>query len=177
MIRASVAAFAVLIFASIPDAFADDLAGRASIIDGDTLEIQGVRIRLWRIDAPETDQLCSKQGGEHYGCGQKAANDLDAFIGRRPVECVEVDRDRYKRAVAVCTVAGIDLAEWLVKNGQAVDWPQYSKGAYAAAQSEAKRATLGMWGGSLNAPWRYRACRRTAVSPGKLFRSALDSAF
>jgi endonuclease YncB( thermonuclease family) len=158
-------AIALLMLVASPGARSDDLAGRASIIDGDTLEIHGARIRLWGIDAPETDQLCSNQGGEHYRCGQKAANDLDAFIGPRPVSCIEVDRDRYKRAVAVCTVAGTDIAEWLVKNGLALDWPQYSKGSYAAAQSEAKRDNLGMWSGSFNAPWRYRICRRTAGSP------------
>lgn len=77
-------------------AWPDDLAGQASIIDGDTIEIHGMRIRLWGIDAPESDQLCRNEESEHYRCGQKAANDLDAFIARRPVECVEVDRDRYQ---------------------------------------------------------------------------------
>jgi endonuclease YncB( thermonuclease family) len=146
-------------------AVAADLTGQASVIDADTLEIHGARIRLWGVDAPEADQLCRNQESDHYRCGQKAANDLDAFIGRRPIECVEVDRDQYKRAVAVCTVIGVDLAEWLVKSGLALDWPQYSKGAFAAAQSAAKRANLGMWGGSLLEPWRYRACRRTGGSP------------
>jgi endonuclease YncB( thermonuclease family) len=68
-------------------------------------------------------QLCRGEDSLPYRCGAKAANDLDAFIGGRPVDCVEVDRDQYKRAVAVCAVAGIDLAEWLVKNGLALDWP------------------------------------------------------
>src|SRR6266702_5551249 len=63
-------------------------SGQASVIDGDTLEIHATRIRLWGIDAPETDQLCRNESNEHYRCGQKAANDLDAFIARRPVECV-----------------------------------------------------------------------------------------
>jgi endonuclease YncB( thermonuclease family) len=40
-----------------PQAFADNLSGQASIIDGDTLEIHGTRIRLWGIDAPESSQL------------------------------------------------------------------------------------------------------------------------
>jgi endonuclease YncB( thermonuclease family) len=113
----------------------------------------------------QSDQLCRNQGSENYRCGQKAANDLDAFIVRRPVECVEVDRDQYKRAVAVCTVAGIDLADWQVKNGQALDWPKYSQGDYAAAQDVAKRAKRGIWGSSFVEPWRYRACRRTGGSP------------
>jgi len=62
-----IAAFVGLIFASILDAFADDLTGQASIIDGDTLEIHGMRIRLWGVDAPETDQLCRSEGSEQKG--------------------------------------------------------------------------------------------------------------
>lgn len=165
MIRTGIFVLAATIFASTPHAFADDLAGQASVIDGDTLEIHGTRIRLWGIDAPESDQLCRNADGAHYRCGQKAANGLDAFIGRRPVECVEVDRDQYKRAVAVYTVAGIDLADWLVRNGHALDWPNYSKGDYAAAQDGAKRAERGIWSGGFIEPWRYRACRRTGGSP------------
>jgi endonuclease YncB( thermonuclease family) len=162
MIKMTVAVLAALIFAF--GALADDLAGQASVIDGDTLEIHGTRIRLWGIDAPESDQLCRSEDSEHYKCGQRAANDIDAFIARRPVECVEVDRDQYKRAVAVCTVRGVDLAEWLVKNGLALDWPRYSNGAYAAAQDDAKRAERGIWTGSFVEPWRYRVCRRTGKS-------------
>jgi endonuclease YncB( thermonuclease family) len=82
-----------------------------------------------------------------------------------PVECVEVDRDRYKRAVSVCTVASTDIADWLVRKGLALDWPQYSKGGYADAQAEAKREQRGMWGGSFKEPWNYRACRRSGGRP------------
>ncbi|SHM83595.1 thermonuclease family protein [Bradyrhizobium lablabi] len=146
-------------------ATAADLTGQATVIDGDTIEIHGQRVRLWGIDAPESDQLCRNDDSEQYRCGQKAANDLDTFIAHRPVECVEVDRDRYRRAVAVCAVAGVDLAEWLVKNGLALDWPQYSKGAYAAVHDKAEQLDRGMWGGSFVEPWRYRACRRTGGSP------------
>jgi Staphylococcal nuclease homologue len=85
-------------------AFADDVIGQASVIDGDTIEIHGARIRIFGIDAPESDQLCRNSDSEHYRCGQKASNALLDFIARRPVECVEVDRDRYNRTVAVCSV-------------------------------------------------------------------------
>jgi endonuclease YncB( thermonuclease family) len=156
---------ALTLLAATGTALSDSMTGQASVIDGDTLEIHGARIRLCGIDAPEADQLCRTKGSEPYRCGQTVANDLDAFTSRRPVECVEVDRDQYKRAVAVCTVAGVDLAEWLVKNGLALDWPQYSKGAYAAALDEAKRADRGMWSGSSIEPWRYRACRRPGGLP------------
>ena len=64
---------------------ADDFVGQASVVDGDTLEIHGIRIRLWGIDAPESSQLCRGDDSLQYRCGAQAANDLDAFIARRPV--------------------------------------------------------------------------------------------
>jgi endonuclease YncB( thermonuclease family) len=153
--------FAVLALALCGGAFANDLIGQASVIDGDTIEIHGTRIRIFGIDAPESDQLCRDGQRNRYRCGQKASNVLFDYINRRPVECIEVDRDRYRRAVAVCTVGGTDIADWLVRNGLALDWPQYSKGGYADAQAEAKHEQRGMWGGSFKEPWNYRACRRS----------------
>jgi endonuclease YncB( thermonuclease family) len=111
---------AALILVSAPDVLADDLTGQASIIDGDTLEIHGTRIRLWGIDAPESSQLCRGDDSLQYRCGAKAANDLDAFIARRPVSCLPISLDRYGRTVATCSVAGADLGDWLVRNGLAL---------------------------------------------------------
>jgi endonuclease YncB( thermonuclease family) len=87
--------FVAIALAARSAAFADDLVGQASVIDGDTIEIHGTRIRIFGIDAPESDQLCRNEESELYRCGQKASNALFDFIARRPIECVEVDRDRY----------------------------------------------------------------------------------
>jgi endonuclease YncB( thermonuclease family) len=146
-------------------AFADDLIGQASIIDGDTVEIHNSRIRVFGIDAPESDQLCRNEESELYRCGQKASNALFEYINRRPLNCVEVDRDRYGRIVGVCSVEGADVADWLVRNGFALDWPKYSKGAYAGAQAKAQQEQRGMWAGSFKEPWNYRACRRSGGRP------------
>ncbi|OKO78351.1 nuclease [Bradyrhizobium sp. NAS96.2] len=137
---------------------AGDVAGQVSVIDGDTLEIHGTRVRLYGIDAPEHDQLCRDPHGGHYRCGQVAANALGAYIGRQAVACVEVDRDRYGRSVAVCSVGKVDLADWLVRGGLAIDWPRYSKGDYARAEAEARGKQSGMWSGRFVEPWRYRQC-------------------
>jgi endonuclease YncB( thermonuclease family) len=81
--------FAMACLCATPS-FADNLAGQASIIDGDTLQIHGTRIRLWGIDAPESNQLCRNDESLQYRCGAKAANELDAFIARKPVDCSPV---------------------------------------------------------------------------------------
>jgi endonuclease YncB( thermonuclease family) len=129
-------------------ASASDLIGQASVIDGDTLEIHGTRIRLWGIDAPESTQLCCGEDSLQYRCGAQAANDLDAFIARRPVSCMPMNLDQYGRAVATCSVDNSDLGQWLVDNGLALDWPQFSKRRYETAQHNAERAGRGIWKGS-----------------------------
>jgi endonuclease YncB( thermonuclease family) len=146
-------------------AMADQLTGQASVVDGDTLEIHGIRIRLWGIDAPESSQLCRGEDSSRYRCGAEAANDLDTFIGRRTTSCVPINLDRYGRTVATCSVDGADLGEWLVHNGLALDWLQYSKAKYAAIQREAEQAGRGIWKGSYVEPWLYRACLRASGRP------------
>ncbi|MGY4573714.1 thermonuclease family protein [Bradyrhizobium sp. USDA 3256] len=146
-------------------ALADQFVGQASVIDGDTLEIHGTRIRLWGVDAPESSQLCRGDDSLQYRCGAQAANELDAFIARRTVNCVPVGLDQYGRTVATCSVGGADLGEWLVLHGLALDWPQYSKGRYGVAQHNAERAGRGIWKGSYVEPWLYRSCVRANGKP------------
>lgn len=160
------AAAAMIAIALAPGAAgAQDLAGQASVIDGDTLDIHGTRIRLWGIDAPEHDQLCRGDDSLPYRCGAVAANKLDAFIAHRPVSCAPKDIDRYGRTVASCRADVTDLGEWLVGEGLALEWPRYSKGRYRAAQREAESAGRGMWAGSYVEPWQYRGCIRAGGHP------------
>jgi endonuclease YncB( thermonuclease family) len=64
---------------------AGEIIGRASVVDGDTLDIHGARVRHWGIDAPEADQLCRGDDSLPYRCGSTAADKLDAFISRRVI--------------------------------------------------------------------------------------------
>lgn len=146
----------------------EPIAGRATVIDGDTIEIHGQRIRLWGIDAPEGRQICTR-AGQSYRCGQEAANALDAFITAYggTVSCTPVGRpDRYRRIVARCTInvhafAGPDedrdIAVELVSQGWALDYPRYSTGTYAIAQGEAAERKAGLWAGEFEQPWEWRA--------------------
>lgn len=161
MIRSIAAMFACALLALAAPAAADPISGVASVIDGDTIEIHGQRIRLNGIDAPESRQMCEDGASKQYRCGQIAAFALDDFLAkRRPVSCIEVDRDRYGRSVAVCTAGGVDIAEWLVKQGHAIDYTRYSGGDYAAAEAEARAAKRGVWAGTFQKPWEWRKDRR-----------------
>lgn len=132
--------------------------GIPSVIDGDTIEIHGERVRLHGIDAPESRQLCTR-GGKSVRCGQVAARALDVLIGSRPVSCSPKDRDRYGRTVAVCHVGGVDLNDWMVRRGHAVAYSRYTK-AYVAAEAEARHAKRGVWAGSFEKPEDWRRQQR-----------------
>jgi succinoglycan biosynthesis protein ExoI len=136
---------------------AEPIIGRATVIDGDTIEIRGQRIRLWGVDAPEGRQSCQNAAGKNYRCGKVAADALDELLAAaRPTRCEPVDIDRYKRVVARCYAGKADVAEVLIKRGLAVDYTQYSKGAYAAAEGAARSTGAGLWAGRFDKPWDWR---------------------
>ena len=134
---------------------AETLVGQATVIDGDTVEIHGNRIRMAGIDAPESRQVCTGADGEEYRCGKVAAFALADRIGRAVVTCEGGERDRYKRLLAVCSAGGADLNAWLVEEGLAVAYRRYSK-VYVAQEDAARLAKRGLWAGDFQMPWVWR---------------------
>jgi endonuclease YncB( thermonuclease family) len=128
--------------------------GTVSVIDGDTLDLHGQRIRLHGIDAPESRQNCTR-GGEKWRCGQQASLLLADHIGHQSVRCEQRDIDRYKRVVAVCYIGNVDINAWLVAEGWAMAYRQYSKD-YVGVETAARQAHLGIWGGEVQPPWEWR---------------------
>lgn len=140
------------------------IAGRASVIDGDTLEIRGRRIRLQAIDAPEARQTC-KLDGKPWPCGRRAAFALADLIGTRPVECRSRQRDRWDRAVAVCRVGETEINAWMVEHGWALAYRRYGKD-YVGQEKAARADRRGIWAGSFVPPWEHRRGHEKEVSAG-----------
>lgn len=137
------------------------IGGVPRIIDGDTLDVDGRRVRLYGIDAPESAQPCTDAQGREYACGQRATSALAGHINRRAVACEPRDVDDYGRVVAVCRLEGEDLNGWLVAEGLAVAYRHFST-AYAAEERRARAAGRGLWAGDFTPPWEWRAERRAS---------------
>ncbi len=102
--------------------WAQDVRGVPRVIDGDTLAIDTVRVRLFGIDAPERGQPC-RDGGD---CGAQATAFLTDLIGDRPVRCIREDVDQYGRVVGTCYAGGTDLNRAMVRAGHAVPYLEFS---------------------------------------------------
>lgn len=136
-------AFLLALSFATPSA-AERIAGTASVIDGDTIEIHGTRIRLDAMDALESRQSCTLPGGKEWRCGKEASFALADRIGRAPVECEVSGRDRYGRSIATCAQHGEDLGGWMVENGWAVAYRRYGL-QYVPAEERARAARRGIW--------------------------------
>jgi endonuclease YncB( thermonuclease family) len=147
---------------------AERLSGVSRTIDGDTLEIGSVKVRLASIDAPESDQLCLDAHGQPWTCGIEAGEQLSAHIGNRSVECMSTGSDAYGRTLAVCTVAGENLNRWLVQQGWALAFVRYST-EYVRDEEIARAARRGLWSGAFIAPWDWRHRNARTVVPWRRF--------
>jgi endonuclease YncB( thermonuclease family) len=139
------------------------IAGRASVVDGDGVEIDGTKIRLFGIDAMETGQYCRRADGSRWRCGQYATVALDRLAGGREIRCNVRAVDRYDRPVAVCRVGDVDLGAEQVKNGWAVAYRRFSKD-YVDQEQAAKQARAGAWAGTFEMPWDWRHRTSSAAS-------------
>jgi endonuclease YncB( thermonuclease family) len=153
--RLAIALSPILLLASSA-AHADTIAGRASIIDADTLDIHGERIRILDVDAPESRQTCTDQAGKAWRCGQEAALALADWIGQQPVTCERTRKDRYRRWLASCSVGGMDLATWLAGRGWAAPYRDCICKNVRDASEFARKQRAGIWAGTFMVPWEWR---------------------
>ena len=134
--------------------------GEAKVVDGDTLIINNIRIRLFGIDAPEKNQIC-KKNRLAYNCGHTSTEALKRFIRNERVTCRWEKLDVYGRPLAICSVPDIPEGSTIFLNGamvitgHAVAYTKYSK-KYVELENKAKKREIGIWQGEFDMPWEWR---------------------
>jgi len=129
-------------------------SNEVKIIDGDTIHLNGEKIRFTGIDTPELKQTCTKNNEVIY-CGIKARKLLIEKIGKNKVQCVREGKDQYKRTLAECFVNKVSLSSYLVRNGYAFAYRRYST-KFIRDEDFARTNNLGMWSMTFEYPWDYR---------------------
>ena len=124
------------------------------VVDGDTIHLNGEKIRFTGIDTPELKQTCINNGVK-YPCGVTAKEILIEKIGDNKVECISEGKDRYERTLAECFINGVSLSSYLVRRGYAFAYRRYSK-KYISDEDYAKVNQIGMWSMEFDYPWDYR---------------------
>ena len=130
------------------------LANNFKVVDGDTIVLNGEKIRFSGIDTPELKQTCL-QGDEKIDCGMYAKILLVKKIGNNTPECISEGKDVYKRTLAECFVNGESLSKFLVRSGFAFAYRKYST-KFIEDEEFAKANKLGMWAMTFQYPWDFR---------------------
>ncbi len=150
----------------ISNALSNEISGVPKIVDGDTVHISGLKIRLEGIDAPEIRQKCKKEKikfssivsytfYQDYYCGKISKEKLSSKINRSEIKCITSSKDRYKRYLATCFKEKVNLNQWMVRNGYAIAYRRYSK-RYIPDEDFAKENKLGLWKGKFINPEKWR---------------------
>ena len=148
MKKISLYVFLVLIFCNV--GFADNLR----VVDGDTIVLNGEKIRFSGIDTPELKQTCLNDDQKVF-CGIFAKMLLIKKIGNEIPKCISEGKDTYKRTLAECFINGESLSGFLVRSGYAFAYRRYSE-KFIEDEEFAKENKLGMWSMKFEYPWDFR---------------------
>ena len=146
--KLSLYVFLFLMFCN--SSFGDNL----KIVDGDTIVLNGEKIRFSGIDTPELKQTCMN-GDEKVFCGKTAKMILIKKIGNKTPECISEGKEAYKRTLAECFINGESLSVFLVRSGYAFAYRKYSN-KFIKDEEFAKENKLGMWAMTFQYPWDFR---------------------
>ena len=130
--------------------FAENL----KVIDGDTIVLNGEKIRFSGIDTPELKQTCIYKNQEVI-CGVFAKMLLIEKIGNKTPVCISEGKDIYKRTLAECFINGESLSSFLVRRGYAFAYRKYSK-KFVEDEEFARANKLGLWSMKFQYPWDFR---------------------
>jgi len=129
-------------------------ADQLTVTDGDTIRIGEERIRFSGIDAPELKQTCLYQEIE-FNCGEFSKNLLIEKISNQEVNCIRESKDQYGRTLAECFVGKESLSSYLVREGYAFAYRDYSD-QFIADEEYAQSKGNGMWSMEFLFPWDFR---------------------
>ncbi|MBA9082312.1 MULTISPECIES: thermonuclease family protein [Bartonella] len=137
----------------VVSASTESITGNAIVIDGDSIRIGDVMIRLVGIDAPELRQFCGMEA-ERYPCGIRAKEHLQKLIANRFVTCYWDKKDKYQRVLGTCRTEKVkNINAKMVRDGWAISYYGYT---YQKEEQKAKAQKKGIWQSHFQQPQEWR---------------------
>lgn len=146
---------------------ATEISATARVVDGDSLEMNGQKVRLVGIDAPELNQICKNTSGD-FSCGITARDHLRAILkSTENIDCVGEGEDKYGRLLAECFAGETSLNSTMVSDGWAISY-----GGFGWAERNARKEKIGLWAGEFDNPsdWRAKSGGFAEIQSGAILR-------
>ncbi|MEH0074815.1 thermonuclease family protein [Pannonibacter sp. Pt2] len=173
-LRSSLLLCAPVIAACIAGGAAPLTLQALKVTDGDTIVLNGEKIRLEGIDAPELAQRCLTPTGKEYRCGKEAADALRTFLANGPVVCRGATLDDYGRRLGTCYSGALNVNAAMVESGHAFAFVRYSS-SYVAEETRARAGKAGIFAGTAEAPWDFRAAKWQNASAERHVQASADA--
>ena len=147
--------FSILVFLILKNANSA-IIEKYKVVDGDSLELNGVEIRLKDIDTPEFSQKCYDENDAPYECGKMATKILVDYV-KEGIQCHGKSKDIYDRFLMECFDKKQEsINKKMVSDGWAV---AYGK-RFEKEEKIAKDKKIGIWKGRFIRPELYRALQK-----------------
>lgn len=133
--------------------------GSATVINANVFYIGGRYVRLFGVDAPDSDQICSDAVGSSYNCGEVAASWVRGWIDKNPIDCYLLKINPNGQDLATCVWGEYDIGAALVGAGWAIANTKETD-IYRPYEAKAKSELSGLWQGTFYAPEDWRDIKR-----------------
>lgn len=131
------------------------ITGSINVIHANVFYISGRYVRLYGVDAPDNDQICSNARGSSYNCGQEAVSWVRGWIDNNPIDCYLLQVNPNGQDVATCVWGEYDIGAGLVGAGWAIANTNETK-IYAPYEAMAQGNASGLWEGTFYSPQDWR---------------------
>lgn len=135
------------------------ISGSAQVIHAHIFYIGGRYIRLYGVDAPDTDQICSSSTGSAYNCGEEAASWVRGWIDQNSIDCYILKVEPNGQDLATCVWGEYDIGAALVGAGWGLA-NTHETNIYQPYEVKAQSESSGLWQGSFYTPEDWRDIKR-----------------
>ena len=136
------------------------VSGSATVIHAHVFYVGGRYVRLFGVDAPDNDQICSSATGSSYNCGEEAASWMRSWIDKNQIDCYLLKVDPQGQDLATCVWGEYDIGAGLVGSGWGIANTRETH-IYEPYQAKAQSLSSGLWQGSFYNPEDWRDIKRS----------------